>query len=313
MTLLAEKSGAGRRGGDDRPPVLYPMSAYTEGLRKPGHFHLLRLQEGQNDRVSRVIPHRHDFFELIWLPSAHGQMQCDLRTFSVKPGSLFFASPGQIHSWRLTEPGDGEIVSFTPDFFLLSSTQPGLLGRMPFIYSDTVAPILHLDEAEGARMETLFRDLRLAASDCAPGRDDIVRAYLTIILTRLRQAYTRRYSEMDAPIQGDVLTRRFRLALEEHFPEMLEVGDYADLLQVSRSHLNDELRRQVGQSASEIIHQRLLLEAKRLLVHSTLTISEIAYSLRFHDPSYFGRFFRRCAGQTPGRYRDEASRDLLAS
>jgi AraC-like DNA-binding protein len=109
-----------------------------------------------------------------------------------------------------------------------------------------------------------------------------------------------------------LLVRRFRMALQDHFPRMLEVRQYAEMLQVSRSHLNAHLRRETGRSPSEIIHEHIALEAKRLLVHSPLTVSEIAYRLGFRDPSYFCRFFRKASGQAPLGFRSEAREVLLA-
>ena len=296
------------------PVTLYAMSAYHGGVRKPVHFHLLHFDEVKSDRINRYVPHRHDFFEIIWLPAGKGTVQSDFRSFPVTDRTLFITSPGQVHAWQSITPLEGEILSFTRDFFMVSAEQPGLLGRMPFLQATHENPVLYLDESEGARMNRLFQQLRDDSADPAPGRDDIVRAYVTLILTQIRQAYLRR-SLSSAPqrAEDDTLAQRFRLALEEHFPEILEVGDYASLLQVSRSHLNEDLRRHTGRSASEFIHERVLLEAKRLLVHSALNVSEIAYQLRFQDPSYFGRFFRKATGMTPRMYRDEAHRDLLAS
>lgn len=291
----------------------YAMSAYTTGVRKPGHFHLLTFEEGQNERINRFVPHCHDFFEIVWLPRGRGEVRSDLRAFPVEPRTLFFVAPGQVHAWRFTEPPEGEIVSFTRDFFRVNAENPGLFGRLPFLQAGAAEPILRLDAEAGARMDDLFRELRAAASDPAPGRDDLVRAYLTVILTHIRRAWQQRPGGGAPEVRtNDVLACRFLLSLEENFPRVLSVHDYAEILQVSRSHLNEELRRHSGRSASEIIHDRLLLEAQRLLVHSTLTIAEIGYRLQFDDPSYFGRFFRKCSGCTPGEYRQKARQNAAA-
>ncbi|MBL9207071.1 MAG: helix-turn-helix domain-containing protein [Opitutaceae bacterium] len=303
-----------RTPGQQEPVTLYAMSAYTSGIRKPGHFHLLRFDEVKSERINRYVPHRHDFYEIIWLPVGRGMVQSDFRSYPVQDRTLLVTSPGQIHAWQSVTPLDGEILSFTREFFLVSAEQPGLLGRLPFLQATHPTPVLTLDEEEGARIDRTFRHLREDAAEASPGRDDMVRAYITIILTQIRQAYQRRTPQSVAPSSdSETLAQRFRVALEEHFPTMLEVGDYATLLQVSRSHLNDDLRRATGHSASEIIHERILLEAKRLLIHSSLNVSEIAYHLRFQDPSYFGRFFRKATGLSPGSYRDDAHRNLLAS
>ncbi len=294
--------------------ALYPMSAYTQGIRKPGYFHLIHFEEGQTDRLNRFVPHRHDFFEVIWLRSGGGHVRSDLRSLPVRPRTLFFTSPGQVHAWELTGPAHGEIASFTSEFFAISSENPGLLGKMPFLYARASDPILYLDVAEGRRVDELFAQLHADGAEATPGRDDIVRAYLTILLTYARQAFARRAPESsaNAPV-ADLLSRRFRLALEEHFPRLLEVNEYAELLHVSRTHLNDHLRQELGHTASEIIHERIVLEAKRLLANTTLTSAQIAYRLRFQDPSYFGRFFRRSTGLTPGDYREQVHADTLAS
>ena len=294
--------------------ALYPMSAYTRGIRKPGHFHVIHFEDGQSPQLNRFVPHRHDFFEIIWLRSGRGKVQSDLHSYPVSPRTLFFTSPGQIHSWKFKAEARGEIASFTEEFFAVTSEHPGLLGKMPFLYSGAADPILHLDAKEAARIDRAFRQLHAEAAEPAPGRDDLVRSYLTIILTLARQFFARRAPEQAPSVPAaDLLARRFRQALEENFPQLLEVGEYADLLHVSRTHLNQHLHLETGRSASEIIHERIVLEAKRLLSHTTLTAAQIAHRLHFEDPSYFGRFFRRSTGQTPGEYRDQAQTDSLAS
>lgn len=296
------------------PPgvALYPMSAYTRGIRKPGQFHVIRFEEGQSERLNRFVPHRHDFFEIIWLRSGRGHVRSDLRSFPITPRTLFITSPGQIHAWELEGDARGEIASFSEEFFAVTSDQPGLLAKMPFLYAGPLDPILHLDAREGRRIDRVFSQLHGEAAEPAPGRDDLVRAYLTILLTLARQAFDRRNPEATAAPTADLLSRRFRLALEEHFPRLVEVGDFAELLRVSRTHLNYHLQRETGRSASAIIHERIVLEAKRLLAHTSLPVAQIAYRLGFQDPSYFGRFFRRSTGQTPGEFRDRAQTDLIA-
>jgi AraC-like DNA-binding protein len=316
MPFSKERSSVLRKPPAPLPAsiALYPMSAYTRGIRKPGQFHFIRCGDDQQDRLDRLIPvpHRHDFFEIIWVRQGTGVVRSDLRTYPVQPRTLFFTSPGQVHGWELAPPAKGEIAGFSEEFFAVNSEQPGLLAKMPFLYNGTADPILYLDTAEGRRIDQAFAQIHEDATPDGVGRDDFVRAHLTILLTLGRQWVERRAPGATTPPSADLLTRRFRLALEEHFPRLLEVGDYADLLRVSRTHLNAHLQAETGRTASEIIHERVVLEAKRLLARTSLTASEIAFRLGFHDPSYFGRFFRRCTGQTPGEFRDHARTDLLA-
>jgi AraC family transcriptional activator of pobA len=106
-----------------------------------------------------------------------------------------------------------------------------------------------------------------------------------------------------APFAAVGLVRRFRQAVERSFRVTTSVPDYARALGVTTSHLNESLRLETGLTAGDLIRERLLLEAKRLLLHSELTIAEIAYELGFEDPSYFSRFVRRELKASPAEFR----------
>jgi AraC family transcriptional regulator, transcriptional activator of pobA len=92
-------------------------------------------------------------------------------------------------------------------------------------------------------------------------------------------------------------------SLEENFRTTQSVSGYAKLLKISSDRLGKAVQERSGRPAGEIIRQRLLLEAERLLAHTEMTVSEIAYGLNFQDPAYFSRFFRRLTGQSPGEFR----------
>jgi AraC family transcriptional activator of pobA len=96
---------------------------------------------------------------------------------------------------------------------------------------------------------------------------------------------------------------RFQALIDDHYRQVHRVAGYARLLAVTPGHLNDLIKAATGQTASALIEARLLLEAKRLLAHSDAPAAEIAAHLGFPDPSYFGRFFRRHVGRSPGAFR----------
>jgi AraC-like DNA-binding protein len=268
----------------------------------PGLFHLLSFDEGRNGRHDCYLPHRHDFFEVFWITRGRGRVQCDLRTYEFFPGVLVGVAPGQVHAWTVDEPVEGRIISFTRKFFAMDSAHPGFLGKLPFLGSPFGPMIVRTDLVEFPFTDGLFSLLWDAARTEDSARADRVRAYVVIILSLARQLFTRENSLCEEASDTQ-LAQRFRVALDENFPRLLRVSEYASLLAVSRSHLNDNMIQHAGRTASELIHERIELEAKRLLMHSNLTISEIAYQLQFRDPSYFVRFFKRRAHATPGDYR----------
>ena len=99
--------------------------------------------------------------------------------------------------------------------------------------------------------------------------------------------------------------RKFRLLIEKNFVEMKSVSGYADLLHISSGHLNDTVNEATGKTASDLIHDRIILEAKRLLYHSEKTVKEIGYALNSDDPSHFAKFFKNHSGSTPEAFRQQ--------
>jgi AraC family transcriptional regulator, transcriptional activator of pobA len=293
----------------------YPIAGYNQGIHHPGKFHLITFAESMRGGHDRDAPHRHDFFELIWLQQGEGRLRCDLKTFPLQAHTLMIVSPGQVHAWEFDAEARGLIAGFTPEFLAVNSEHPALLAKMPFLYPEHLDPILQLNAAEATRIDQLLTQFGDLTRVDAPGRDDLARGFLLVLLSYMRQLFAQRAQSNPQQLRGEneLLVQRFRLALEEQMPRIVEVGEFAELLNVSRTHLNNCLRRFTGRSAGELIHDRVLLEAKRRLLHSNLTIAEIAYELRFQDPSYFGRFFRKYTGLTPGEYRESSQIAALAS
>lgn len=284
-----------------------PFAGYRQGHRSPGAFHVFRYEESLDPRRVRSQPHRHDFFQMLWLDQGGGTLRCDLSTFEFEGPCLAFFAPGRLHAWDHEIEPRGIMFGFPQSFFHADTDHPGLIGRLDFLH-EAHCPLLTLTGAEAENMARNFSHLLEEAANELPGRDDIVRALITIILSKARQhLHVRDQSagrpRAETPIA--TLAQRFRIALDKHFPRLQKVSDYARTLQVSRSHLNEELRQHTGRSASDHIHDRLLLEARRLLVYSPLTVAQIAYELQFQDPSYFGRFFRLRTGMSPGAFREQ--------
>lgn len=288
------------------PIAELPFAGYRQGHRSPGAFHVFRYEESLDPRRVRSQPHRHDFFQMLWLDEGCGTLRCDLSTFSFEGPTLAFFAPGRLHAWHHEIEPRGIIFGFPPSFFNADTDYPGLIGRLDYLH-ETACPLLNLAGTDAEDMARNFTHLLQEAARELPGRDDIVRALITIILSKARQHLHLRSQQSGARPEAAIATlaQRFRIAIDRNFPRLLKVSDYARILQVSRSHLNEELHRNTGRSASDHIHDRILLEARRLLVYSPMTVAQIAYELQFQDPSYFGRFFRLRTGISPGTFREQ--------
>ena len=105
-----------------------------------------------------------------------------------------------------------------------------------------------------------------------------------------------------------LLSRRFKTLLEKHYGDMPDVASYAALLNVTERALNDATREALGNTASRLIRDRVMLEAKRLLLPSEISIGEIATQLSFDDPAYFSRCFRKHSGRSPVDFRNSLAK-----
>ena len=99
------------------------------------------------------------------------------------------------------------------------------------------------------------------------------------------------------------MVKQFKSLVEDNFQKCHLVKDYAALLDTTPARLNKQVKALTNANASDFIYDRIVLEIKRLLMHTDLTNKEIAYQLHFEDPSYFNRFFRKYAGMTPSDFR----------
>jgi AraC family transcriptional regulator, transcriptional activator of pobA len=135
-------------------------------------------------------------------------------------------------------------------------------------------------------------------------RDRIVRLLLQLILMKMNRFYLPGNGTNSSRREAE-LVRRFLVNLEQNPKVASAVSSHAASLSVSPETLSETVKKETGKTPGTLIRERVLLEAKRLLLHTSLSVSEIAYQLLFKDPSYFNRFFRRATGKTPAEFRKE--------
>lgn len=161
---------------------------------------------------------------------------------------------------------------------------------------------LVLTEADTDFVEDLLTKINAEYQNPGEWRQRLLTAYLTVLLTYLSKLYTEQFKSNE--ISADkLLLKNFQANINERFLELREVGDYASLLNISAGHLSEVVKIQSGKPAIKHIHERLVLEARRLLFHTNSSLKEIAFELSFSDASYFNRFFKRETGITPVEYR----------
>ena len=244
-----------------------------------------------------IFPHRHNFYHLLLFTQGGGKHTIDFETFDVNPWQIYFMVPGQIHTWSFEEDMDGYVVNFAPDFFKTLLLRPDYIGSFSFFSGLVRDEVFTIKETERKAIMDAFERLRDHIDET-----DFVRISLLYIFHLLESQRPR-----GASTPGDgfnhTLLRNFLNLIESNYKTLRLPKDYAALLYITPNHLNALSQEAMGMSAGEIIRNRVLLEAKRLLVVRDHTISEIAYELNFSDNSYFTKFFKKGEGLTPEEFR----------
>ncbi len=255
-------------------------------------------------QMARFRPHRHNFFELFFFIKGAGYHLIDFERFDIHSGSVHFVAPGQVHLVQRELDTTGYTILFSRDFFHLHLENKDHLMQYPF-FNQTRRQVLNLEPVMASALEGIFK---LIVQEYAQEKkqDDVLRSLLHLFLLKCRQFYTEQPSVAQrlAKEQGAwKLIYEFKKLVNQKFTEIHQVGEYAQLLSVSPNHLNNSTKQIVGQTASELIQSRIVLEAKRLLMHSAMSNKEIAYALNFNDPAYFSRFFRKHLQMSPSEFK----------
>ncbi|MBV9389442.1 MAG: helix-turn-helix domain-containing protein [Chroococcidiopsidaceae cyanobacterium CP_BM_ER_R8_30] len=265
-----------------------------------------RLEQGFKNKQNIRSSHRHSFYQIIWVTRGRGAHLIDFNTYPIEPFTLYFLSPGQVHEWKLTEAVFGYIIAFTNKFFSSSLQDTSLLSELPYFYITNTQPLLCVGNEQAAIFNNIIQRIETEYQASLIDHEAMLSAYLRILLIEAKRIYCP--NQTTYTVTSSVLiTKQFLLLIEENFLTQTFVSEYAKLLGITANHLNETVKRTTGKTAGELIRDRLLLEAKRLLIYSELSISEIAHKLNFEDPAYFGRFFKRYAHCSPSDFRQQAT------
>lgn len=277
-----------------RPPVpVHPFKGHG-----PHGFALARSEGGTAIEPDMLLPHRKAYYLLVFVRQNQGRHWADLTPYEHCPNTVYFSEPGQILVKEEPTPFWGTHLEVTPEFLARHAG----LSELPIIQNPRHGHELRLTPAEADTVEAQLTQLEAEYQRPGEWQQRMLGACLAVLLTYLSRLYAAQYPDAE-PTPDQRLLRAYQAKVEAQFREVHEVSAYASQLHISAGHLSEVIKAQTGRPAIKHLHERLVLEARRLLLHSQQPLKEIAYDLGFQDASYFTRFFKREAGTTPAEYR----------
>ncbi len=249
-----------------------------------------------------LIPHRKDYYFMAFVKRGNSRHWIDMTPYTIQPDAFYFTVPHQVQLKEVTEPFSGMSLSFTEDF--LAMDEGGALRNLPIIQNPHDGHELLLNPADLVFVDDLLEKIHAEYHSHYDWQQSMLLAYMKILMIYLSRLYTEQLS--NAKTSPDrLLLKKYLSKIDEHYAGLHEVADYADMLNISAGHLSELVKEQSGKPAIVHIHERLVMEAKRLLFHSDYAVKEISFLLGFEDASYFNRFFKRLVHTTPVMYRDD--------
>ena len=250
-------------------------------------------------------PHKHDFYLCILFTKGTGTHEIDFNRYEVKPGCVFFLKPGQTHSWILDENPAGYIFFHTQKFYEFNFSNQ-LLNQFPFYDSLKNSPKLILSKSKTLEFANKFKELNTEYYQ----KENYQEFKITSIINLIYIDFSRLYlilkpKEINSSIRYIETLKLLETEIEKCYCQEKSAKFYAEKLNISAKHLNRIVKTTVNKTTTELISERVLLEAKRLIVHSNNSLSNIAEILGFEDYAYFSKQFKAKTKITPMSFKNK--------
>jgi len=263
---------------------------------------LLHVSHQQTDLINGPV--YKEYIKILYLPAGY-KLRVDFTSYDTQRPTLFFVSPNQFLELEAAGEESGYFIFYNRDFYCIQIHDQEVACDGLLFNNIRNMPKVELSEAENTFLTGLFKEMIQEFNLNDSSLEEMVRTYLKQLLIRATRSWKRQHLASDVTDQQSDLEffRKFTRLVEEHYKSKHTVADYADFLCMAPKTITHKFNRMRLPQPNEVIKNRIILEAKRLLVHTSLTAKEIAYELGYHDPAYFSRLFQTKTGVSPSGFR----------
>lgn len=268
-------------------------------LRSPERFKIRRVEDivGESDLVHDL--HRHDFFFILAIRKGKGTHEIDFTPYPVTGHSVFFIRPGQVHQLVLKTGCTGFLLEFNPAFYHPKDKASD--ARLKKAIAKNYCP---LETSRFNRLHNILSQILDEFTAKEEGFQEIIKSSLDIFFIEFARQSRNQPAVPAASTYVQERFEEFQEQLHQHITTHKQVAQYTAMMNLSAYQLNEITRAAVGKTASELINEQVLLEAKRNLLATPNQVKDIADLLGYEDVSYFIRFFKKHTGYSPEAFRN---------
>lgn len=262
---------------------------------KPANFVFKTMEAVEMEHKDEVhVPHRHNYYTVIWVTKGTGIHYIDFKTYVVNPDTLFFISPEQVHDLEMQAGHSGYVMLFTTDFLEQNGIQQHWLQESGFFFRcDDVAPLVIPVECDKSKLNKWLEGIQTEYLQQMKYHEEAIGSLLKLFLLESKRIYsTLPYPKKERTHAGGIMVKQFKELIDNHFAQWHKVAEYARSMHITPNYLNELVSQETGKSAKDMILNRIMLEAKRFATHSETSVKEVAYSLGFEDPAHFSKLFK---------------------
>ncbi len=261
--------------------------------------------KNKKDNEPPFRPHRISFFGILFTMSGEGYHFIDFKRYPYDKGTVIFLSKEQVHAFERNEDREAYLLTFTEDFLEKSSFGPNLMRILTLFNFHLYHPVLHLEEKQfEILLQLVMRMKREYENPDDDFSQEIIQSALKVFLFLCERLLRKKQADAPKHIYHEEFVQ-FQFLVKTHIFENNKVQFYADKMGISTKKLNRITQAIVNQPAKDYLVDMLVLEIKRLLVNSSLSVKEIAYKTGFDVPTNFVKFFKKGTGLTPMKFRKQ--------
>lgn len=266
-------------------------------------FKLFSFESNNNfDHIQRL-----NYFSLIWVKKGTGKVKADFSEFDFTENTLFAFAPYQPFMFTAEMQIEGVVLHFHPDFFCIHKHHEEIACNGVLYNNVYQPPYVLIDEATKATFEMLLSQMEIEMQSPALAQHELLISYLKIFLiiaSRLKIEQQPEAKEDFSENKEPFILQNLKNFIEIHFRNKHSASEYADLLNISSNALAKITKTHFNKTLTDLISERIIIEAKRELYLTNKAVKEIAYELGYEDEHYFSRFFKNNADISPQLYRD---------
>lgn len=279
-----------------------------------GHqaFKLFRFEKNNPyDDIQRL-----NYYSMIWIESGTGSVKADFSEYNFRENVLLSFSPFQPFMLNVDGESRGWVINFHPDFFCIHKHHKEVACHGVLFNNIYNPPFVYIDDKASTNFEMVIDQFRTEMQNPALAQYELLISYLKIFLITASRLKTEQQAEAKKVTKKEeepFILQNLKNAIEIHYKTKHSASDYADLLAITPKALTRLTKTHFNKTLSNLIAERIIIEAKRELYLTNKTVKEIAYDLGYNDEYYFSQFFKKNADVSPQFYRETVGFDKASA